>query len=67
MFFDSVNMLKTWYGAKSYCESKNMNLMTIKDKEKFNTVQSYFKNKSNFKNKAWVCNLKFFYFEKRDS
>lgn len=49
--------MNTWYGAKNYCESKYMTLMTVKDKEKFNAVQSYFKKISTSETRAWVCNL----------
>lgn len=48
--------LKSWYAAKNYCESKSMSLMTIKDKEKFNSIQNYLKLKStSSKDRAWVC------------
>jgi hypothetical protein len=59
-FIHSASM-NTWYGAKNYCESKNMTLMNVKDKEKFNAVQSYLKKRSTSETRAWVCNLTFYF------
>ena len=53
--------MNTWYGAKNYCESKNMTLMNVKDKEKFNAVQSYLKKRSTSETRAWVCSLTFYF------